>query len=77
MDSAVDALTLGIEEEYLLVDPQTGDLARDPPGGQLVACEKLVSLRALYAEATELFGSEAGAHWAQALSAYDASAVTG
>ncbi|MCF8526787.1 MAG: hypothetical protein WAO50_09445 [Candidatus Nanopelagicales bacterium] len=35
------------------------------------------ALRALYAEATELFGSEAGAHWAQALSAYDASAVTG
>jgi hypothetical protein len=53
MDSAVDALTLGIEEEYLLVDPQTGDLARDPPGGQLVACEKLVSLRALYAEARD------------------------
>ena len=35
------------------------------------------ALHTLYAEATELFGSEAGAHWAQALSAYDASAVTG
>ena len=35
------------------------------------------ALRALYAEAAELFGSEAGTHWAQALSAYDASAVTG
>jgi len=39
MDSAVNALTLGIEEEYLLVDPQTGDLARDPPKGLLAACE--------------------------------------
>jgi len=24
-------LTLGIEEEYLLIDPRTGDLAQDPP----------------------------------------------
>lgn len=35
------------------------------------------SLRTLYAEAVELFGPSAPTHWSQALSAYDASAITG
>lgn len=35
------------------------------------------SLTALYAEAGSLFGSDAGQRWAQALSAFDSSAVTG
>jgi len=32
--------TIGVEEEYLLVDPATGDLAVDPPGEILRDCEK-------------------------------------
>lgn len=35
------------------------------------------SLRNLYAQAVEIFGSSASTEWAQALSAYDATAVTG
>lgn len=35
------------------------------------------SLTDLYAEAGRLFGSDAGQRWAQALSAFDSSAVTG
>ena len=35
------------------------------------------ALRALFAEATRLFGSDASARWAEELSAYDATAVTG
>ena len=31
--------TIGIEEEYLLVDPETGDLASDPPESILTECE--------------------------------------
>jgi hypothetical protein len=34
-------------------------------------------LRRLFAEAREKFGDEAGARWADALSAFDSSAVTG
>jgi carboxylate-amine ligase len=33
--------TLGIEEEYLLVDATTGDLVADPPKGMLEECEAL------------------------------------
>ncbi|MCW5731758.1 MAG: carboxylate-amine ligase [Alphaproteobacteria bacterium] len=33
------SFTLGIEEEYLLVDLQSRDLARDPPAGMLEECE--------------------------------------
>ena len=33
------SLTLGIEEEYLLVDPETRDLAADPPEALFEACE--------------------------------------
>ena len=35
------------------------------------------ALTLLYAEAKRIFGSDAGAHWAQALSAYDGTAITG
>lgn len=35
------------------------------------------SLRDLYAEAVELFGPAAGEHWAEVLSAYDSTAITG
>ena len=32
--------TNGIEEEYLLIDPKTGDLATDPPASILKECER-------------------------------------
>ena len=32
--------TIGIEEEYLLIDPKTGNLANDPPASILKECEK-------------------------------------
>jgi len=32
--------TIGIEEEYLLVDPETRDLASDPPSGFMKDCER-------------------------------------
>lgn len=35
-------LTLGVEEEYLLVDPETRDLAVDPPEAILQECESLI-----------------------------------
>lgn len=34
------SFTLGIEEEYLLVDPETRDLAIDPPADILKECQK-------------------------------------
>lgn len=36
------SFTIGIEEEYLLVDRQTRDLANDPPASMLSECEKLI-----------------------------------
>ena len=39
------AFTIGIEEEYLLVDPRTRDLAGDPPATILEACKKRVGER--------------------------------
>ncbi len=33
-------LTLGIEEEYLIVDRATGDLAISPPAGFMAACQE-------------------------------------
>ncbi len=33
-------VTIGIEEEYLLVEPRTGDLADDPPQEILASCER-------------------------------------
>ena len=35
------SFTVGIEEEYLLVDPATRDLAPDPPASIMVECERL------------------------------------
>ena len=35
------SFTIGIEEEYLLVDPASRDLASDPPEGVLAACQQL------------------------------------
>ena len=34
------SLTIGIEEEYLLVDPETRDLAAEPPAELIPECEK-------------------------------------
>ena len=34
------AFTLGLEEEYLLVDRNTRDIARNPPDGMLAACQE-------------------------------------
>ena len=39
---AGDLLSIGIEEEYLLVDLETRDLAVDPPGAFLRACSELL-----------------------------------
>lgn len=39
---AMAGYTLGIEEEYLLVDPETRDLAGDPPAALLQECEAAV-----------------------------------
>ena len=36
------AFTVGIEEEYLLVDRETGDLASDPPASLMAECETLL-----------------------------------
>ena len=36
------SFTIGIEEEYLLVDPETRDLAIDPPEDILKECEELL-----------------------------------
>ena len=40
MASRKPALTLGIEEEYLLVDPETRGLASRPPAGFMRRCEE-------------------------------------
>lgn len=37
-----DDFTIGIEEEYLLVDPETGGLADDPPQEILEGCETAI-----------------------------------
>ena len=37
------SLTIGIEEEYMLVDPETRDLVSDPPAELLKECEKLIA----------------------------------
>jgi carboxylate-amine ligase len=39
------AFTVGIEEEYLLVDPQTRDLVHDPPDGIMVEAQKALGSR--------------------------------
>ena len=65
-------LTVGIEEEYLLVDPQTRDLVADPPKALMEACEAAVSeelgkvspefLRAQIEIGTSVCGSITDAH---------------
>jgi carboxylate-amine ligase len=42
MTATEPRLTLGIEEEYLLVDRETRDLADDPPDAMLAECEALL-----------------------------------
>ena len=39
---AEPTLTLGIEEEYLIVDRKTRDLVREPDAGFLAACADLL-----------------------------------
>ena len=42
MTDADFPLTIGIEEEYLLIDPETRDLAVDPPRAILEECSTLI-----------------------------------
>lgn len=42
MSIAAPKLTIGIEEEYLLVDPQTRALASEPPPEMMLECEKRI-----------------------------------
>src|SRR5512147_1215111 len=42
MASTEPAFTLGIEEEYLLVDVETRELVTDPPTALLAECEALI-----------------------------------
>ncbi len=42
MSFSEPSFTIGIEEEYLLVDPQTRELASDPPEALLEECESLI-----------------------------------
>jgi carboxylate-amine ligase len=35
-------LTIGVEEEYLLIDPATRDLATDPPASIMAECQRLL-----------------------------------
>ena len=41
MGSQEPSFTIGLEEEYLLVDKRTRDLCNDPPPGMLEACQDL------------------------------------
>ncbi len=45
MTGSAPALTVGIEEEYLLVDPASRDLAADPPDALLATCQERLSGR--------------------------------
>lgn len=45
MAIAQPSLTLGVEEEYLLVDRETRDLASDPPDGLMEECERRLGRR--------------------------------
>ncbi|NNG03531.1 MAG: carboxylate-amine ligase [Inquilinus sp.] len=40
MSATSPSFTLGIEEEYLLINPETRDLERDPPKALLKACQQ-------------------------------------
>ena len=39
MPNAEPSFTIGIEEEYLLVDPETRDLIKEPPASLMAECE--------------------------------------
>jgi carboxylate-amine ligase len=45
MNEREPPFTIGIEEEYLLIDPATGELAADPPASILKECEKRLGER--------------------------------
>ena len=47
--------TLGIEEEYLLVDPATGQLAKDPPADMLAQCEARLAAQGQAGQVTPEF----------------------
>ena len=38
-----DELTIGVEEEYLLIDPESRDLVADPPAGLMDECQTRIS----------------------------------
>ena len=42
MTVADPAWTIGIEEEYLLVDLRTRQLVSDPPAAMIKACEAMI-----------------------------------
>ena len=43
MGTAAPSLTLGIEEEYLIVDKQSRDVVTDLPDGMLDECEQRIA----------------------------------
>ena len=45
MTVADQPLTIGIEEEYMLVDPETRDLVSDPPAELLAECGQLIDAK--------------------------------
>jgi carboxylate-amine ligase len=45
MSYSVPELTIGVEEEYLLVDRETRALASDPPDGLMQECEKRLGIQ--------------------------------
>ncbi|MFT7210162.1 MAG: carboxylate-amine ligase [Granulosicoccus sp.] len=48
LKSVVDNVTIGIEEEYLLVNPETRELARHQPAGFMNRCNDLLGDRVMY-----------------------------
>ena len=48
MPLTAPSLTLGIEEEYLLVDPTSRDLVAEPPKGFMELCQKRLGSRVAY-----------------------------
>jgi len=49
------SFTVGIEEEYLLVDRQSGALATDPPGDMLAECERRLAAQGQAGQVTPEF----------------------
>jgi carboxylate-amine ligase len=44
----VDTISIGIEEEYLLVNPETRELARHQPAGFMIKCKELLGDRVMH-----------------------------